>query len=178
MWRRVARWSSYVLLAVTLISGFTWLVLWGYGEEEMAAGPLIIAVIALVTGGVLAQLSRIESTRRGDDHRHSTTVHHPDGSVHTYPVSAVDVELQGLDPEINRATAGTRRPYYDRPGGPPYGPMGGTVTEEVRYYPPVTGTHMSVEEYDRWTDGQGPLEGQREEEEARKFRGKDPRYRY
>jgi len=165
-------------LVVTLISGFTWLVLLGYGEEEMATLPLGIAIIALVTGGVLAQISRIESTKRGVDERHTTTVRHPDGSVHTYSVSAAEVELRGLDPEIARATRGLRQPYYDGPGGPRYEHAGGTVTEEVRLYPTVTGPDMSVEEYDRWSDRQGPMDGQRADEEMKKYRGKDPRFRY
>ena len=168
---------SYILLVVGTISGSMWLVLWGYGEEEMAALPLVIAGVALFSGGVLAQLSRMESTQRDTGPRHTTTVHHPDGSVHTYPVSGAEVELRGLDPEIERATAGLRPPYYEGPGGARYEPRGDTVTEEVRFFPTVTGSDMSIDEYERWADRQGALEGQRAEEEAKRYRGKDPRFR-
>ena len=56
-WRRGGRKIGWLLGVMALISAGAWLVLWGYGEPEMAAYPLVIAVITFSIGLVLLSLT-------------------------------------------------------------------------------------------------------------------------
>jgi hypothetical protein len=173
-WRKGLRYASILLLLVTLVTGFAWLVLLGYGEDATASIFLVIAGVALVIGGVLMQLSRIETTsvHDGAEPRYTKRVTYPDGTTRTVTGHPLEVQMEERPVE---APMGNSSPLPDMfPVEvwdlPP--PRGQVVSDEVRYYPALDRTDMTVEEYDRWTDGVGPVEGEWEETEARHRREK------
>ncbi len=192
-WRIGLRYASYVMLIVLLVSTSAWLVLWGYGELEMAGIALIISVVALAVGGILAQLSRIETTRvEAGDGRHTFSVSRPGHPAYRKPPSTF------YNPGPLHNTAAPVRPppetmarvlsgdasdeeldtlMDNMMAGPGLAPPGGTViSEEVNDYPTLYRTDMTVEEYDRWTEEFGPEEGEWREREIRRRREEHEHY--
>lgn len=165
--RRGAKLTSYLLLVVCLVSGFAWLVARGYGEDEAATIFMAVAFISLVTAGAILRLIQTLPSARADEdwrRRHVVEYYGPEARPERPPPPPA-AGPSGPYAPVNDPT----REMFQALRGPDLPPPSNwtTVSEEVRYYPTLTGTDMSVEEYNRWTDEFGPLEGQWAEHEER-----------
>lgn len=172
--RRVARLTSYLLLVACIASGFSWLVARGYGEQGAATLFMVIAFVSLVISGTILRLLRaLPSAREEDWRRRHVVEHHGPPGRQRAPLSSRlaggDAPVAPVEDPVHEMARGMRG--FDLP--PPSNWT--TVGEEVRHYPTLEGTDMSVEEYDLWTEDFGPLEGQWAENEERERQRRDRR---
>ncbi len=155
---KALRYTSYVLLIVTLVFAGAWLVLLGYGEDSAARTAGIVAFIVLTVGAVLARISSLERTGiEPDDEPYATRVRRGNTVVTTYKGHPTPQEKERIDRELDR----THGPMV--PSMAPY-----RGSRRAGLPPNVVG--MSEEEMRQWLMGADPLEGQTERVEVHRSR--------
>ena len=101
---KALRYTSYAMLLVAVVFGFAWFVAWGYGVEGMATIFAAIAFIVLVSGGVVARISRLERfTPEWDRDRYVTQIRHADGTETTHRGSDAYYRTHHTDAATDRA---------------------------------------------------------------------------